>query len=121
MPKVYGLHLFMLRPDVTQEAFEQFVTEELYQLPMPPGWTFHLLKGDKGDRAGKYLLMIEIESVEARDRLTAGAVHDWEGESQHMTEDQAATWNRVLDKWLEFAFNDLRQSTVFTDYIVVGR
>jgi hypothetical protein len=33
-----------------------------------PGWKTHLLKGDRGARAGKYLVLFEIESLEARDR-----------------------------------------------------
>ena len=32
-----------------------------------------LLKGDRGDREGKYYVMLEIESVERRNRLFPGS------------------------------------------------
>lgn len=119
MPRVYGMHSFMLRPEIAKEDFEKFAIEELYQLPTPQGWTMRLLKGEKGDRVGNYLLMIEIESLEARDQFTSGATHDWEGEAQHLTEAEAAVWDKVMDKWRQFSFQDLRANTIFTDYVMV--
>ena len=35
---------------------------------MVPGWKLHLLKGERGAPVGKFLVLLEIESVEARDR-----------------------------------------------------
>jgi hypothetical protein len=68
MPKVFGLHEVVLPPGMTAEEYEQLFGKELTSLPDLQGWKTYLLKGDRGDRAGKLLLMFEIESVEARDR-----------------------------------------------------
>jgi hypothetical protein len=37
-------------------------------MPKLTGWKTRLLKGDRGARTGKYLVLHEIESLEARDR-----------------------------------------------------
>jgi hypothetical protein len=68
VPKVFALHEVVLPPGVTAEQYEQLFGEELASLPDLEGWKTYLLKGDRGDSAGKLLLMFEIESVEARDR-----------------------------------------------------
>jgi hypothetical protein len=42
------------------------------------GQTAHLLKGDRGERTGKYLMLIELESPERRDQIypSEGGVAD---------------------------------------------
>jgi hypothetical protein len=67
MPTVYGLHEIELQPGVEPDEYERFFAEELAS-PELPGWKVHLLKGDRGARAGKCLVPLEIESPEARDR-----------------------------------------------------
>jgi hypothetical protein len=66
MPKVFGLHEIELRPEVDPAEYERCIAEQV--ATRIPGWTVHLLKGDRGPRAGKFLVLYEIESVEARDR-----------------------------------------------------
>jgi hypothetical protein len=68
MPTVYGLHEIELQPGVEPDEYERFFAEELAPSPMVPGLKVHLLKGDRGERGGKYLVLLEIESLEARDR-----------------------------------------------------
>jgi hypothetical protein len=68
MPKVFGLHEIELRPDVDPAEYERLFAEEIATQPTLPGWTVQLLRGDRGPRTGKFLLLFEIESVEARDR-----------------------------------------------------
>jgi hypothetical protein len=68
MPKVYGLHEIELQPGVEPEEYERLFAEEVAPSPMVPGWKIHLLRGDRGARAGKYLVLLEMESMEARDR-----------------------------------------------------
>ena len=68
MPKVVGVREIALRPGVCEADFERFVTEEWYPAWQWPGVTVRVLKGDRGTRAGKYLLLLEFESVELRDR-----------------------------------------------------
>ena len=67
MPKVFGIHEVELPQGVTPEEFERF-GQQLASVPDFPGWKGYILKGDRGDRAGKYLILFEIESVQARDR-----------------------------------------------------
>jgi hypothetical protein len=51
-----GLHEIELRPGADPAEFER-VTAEVVSLPMYEGWTSRLLKGARGVRAGKYLLV----------------------------------------------------------------
>jgi hypothetical protein len=69
MPKMYALHPVELHPGVKAEDFETFVKEEWPSYTPYPGWKTHILKGNRGDREGKYLVLNEIESMEARDRI----------------------------------------------------
>ena len=72
MPKVFGLHEIEVPPGVTPEEHEQFLTKVLASAPVLPSWKTYLLKGERGERAGKLLLLHEIETVEARDRYFPG-------------------------------------------------
>jgi len=70
MSKVLGIHNVELKPGVNEREFEEFIKAEV--LPVyrkVPGQTIHFLKGDRGDRSGKNLVLIELESVERRDHI----------------------------------------------------
>src|SRR5690242_6614330 len=67
MAKVFSLHMIGLRPGVKGEDFERFFREKAVPRILFQGWKTYLLKGDRGDREGKYLLMIETDN-EARER-----------------------------------------------------
>ena len=109
MSKVFGMHMIALRPGMKAEDFEKFVIEEVYSLPWP--WEVYLLKGDRGDREGKYLVMNEFESVEARDRWFP-APGEMSEEAQQLFEPFAP----VLEKWATFA---TPLDTICTDYVAV--
>ena len=113
MSKVFGMHMIALRPGVKAEDFEKFVTEEVFPLFSREGGESYLLKGDRGDREGKYLVMYEFESVEARDRLfpSPGEMSE---EAQQFFEPLAP----VFEKWATFA---TPVDTICTDYVVVGK
>ncbi len=65
----------MLRPGVRGADFERFVIEQYYAMSRLCGEEGYLLKGDQGDRMGKYMLLIAYESVEVRNRRsTSGGV-----------------------------------------------
>ena len=68
MSKVYGLHTIALKPGVKAEDFEKFIAEAISSSSLMEGAEFHVLKGDRGDREGKYLYLIEFASPEARQR-----------------------------------------------------
>ncbi len=81
MGKIYGLHTLELRPGVSGEDFEGFVAANVEQWPSLPGWRIALLKGDRGDQVGQYRVLIEVDSIEARDRVSPeeGMDHTDEG------------------------------------------
>jgi hypothetical protein len=112
MAKVFGIHPLVLHPGVNADAFERFVREEIQGLSFA-GQKIAVLKGDRGDRLGEYLYMIEFESVEVRDRL-------FPHEKELAAETQAAVIALlpVLEKWGTFAtpFN----MSVSTDYRVLA-
>ena len=66
MPTVYGLHEIELQPGwsptVRAVLRRRGRTDGRARLENPSS------KGDRGERAGKYLVLLEIESLEARDR-----------------------------------------------------
>jgi hypothetical protein len=113
MAKVFGMHVVALKPGVKAEDFEKFVTEEVYPLPWFEGIENYLLKGDRGDREGKYLWVIEIESVETRDRYFPSP-----GEMSEEVQQFSAAHAAVFEKWDTFA---TPISVIYTDYVVVGK
>ena len=113
MSKVFGMHMIALHPGVKADDFEKFVIEEVNPLPNLEGWKSYVLKGDRGDREGKYLWMIEIESVETRDRFFPSP-GEMSKEAQQFFEAQAS----VIEKWATFA---TPMDVISTDYVVVGK
>jgi hypothetical protein len=113
MPKVFGLHEIELRAGVTPEEYERFFTKELAPLPELQGWKSYLLKADRGERAGKFLLLFEIDSIEARDRYFPRPDEASEEVQQYLEQnpEAAAAWKK------DDAF---RSADISTDYIVVG-
>ena len=57
MSKVFGMHMIALKPGAKAADFEKFVTKEIYPRPSLAGLKTYLLKGDRGDREGKYLML----------------------------------------------------------------
>jgi hypothetical protein len=113
MSKVFGMHMIALKPGVKAEDFAKFVTEEVYPLPSLEGAEVYLLKGDRGDREGKYLLMYEFESVEVRDRYFPSP-GEMSKEAQQVFESYAV----AMEKWATFA---TPLDVISTDYVVVGK
>ena len=115
MPKVFALHEIELRPGVSAEEFETFFATEIGSSPIYPGWWAQLLKADRGERAGKYLVIFEIESIEARDRYfpTAGERSEEAGQFTHQHPEIAA----MFEKWGTLASPP---GQVYTDYMVVA-
>jgi hypothetical protein len=118
MAKVYGMHMIGLRPGVKGEDFEKFFREKVAPLPGFPGTKWHLLKGERGDRVGKYLVLVEIESVEARNRF-APAPDGSSDEAQRFMETHKAAIAPVLAEWEKLA-SGVGAPTIYTDYVVVG-
>ncbi len=115
MAKLFGIHEIELHSGVKPEDFERFVVEEYNRSQLFPGVATRVLKGDRGKREGKYLLMMEFESPESRDRLfpTPGQASE---EAQRSLESASA----ILEKWATFG-PALGRTDISTDYVVVER
>jgi hypothetical protein len=112
MAKVYSLHMVALKAGASGAEFERFFHEELEPGPTPDGLRLRLLKGDRGDREGRYLVMFEVESVERRDQLFPEA-----GPAARQASGEVMQWmggaGPTLAKWGEFA---TPFDTIYTDY-----
>jgi len=115
MAKVFGIHQLELKPDANVAEFEQFVRDELNAVPGIPGWQGSIAKGDRGESVGKYVLIVEVESLETRNRdiphdgPVSPAMEKWRDTS-------LPTFDK-LNSYLTAPFG----MGVFTDYVVVSR
>ena len=112
MTKVYGLHEIELHPGTDPAAFEQLVAEAA-DLEGFAGWTPYLLKGERGARKGKYMLLFEIESLAARDRYAPDSGPS--AEAQEFNRRAADIWAR----WQQLATVPNGVDDIFTDYVVI--
>jgi len=64
---------------------------------MVPGWKLHLLKGERGAPVGKFLVLLEIESVEARDRYFPNPGEESEEVTRFFEQHPEAA--AALEKW----------------------
>jgi hypothetical protein len=112
MGKVYGIHEIELQPGVNEEAFANFINQEFNEAF---AWIkvqrVALLKGDRGERAGKYALLFEIDSLEARDSTQGAEGHRWYEEHKELVDS-------LLKKLASFTPTDLGEEAPFyTDYV----
>ncbi len=117
MAKVISIHEIELRPAVTAEEFEHFLTAEYLPgvAPMPPGWSVTYLKGDRAERAGKFAVLFEAASVEERDRFfPASGEPSAELQQQHRLRTPAQV--ALEEKMHTFA---AEIGEIFTDYTVI--
>ena len=116
MPKVFGLHEIELQPGVQPEEYERFSAEKIAPSPELAGWKTHLLKGERGTRAGKYLVLLEIESLEARDRYFPRPGEESEEFTRFFEQHPEAA--AALEKWQELGpFGS--ETDISTDYVAV--
>src|SRR5688500_12212605 len=120
MTRVFGLHEIELNPGVKEEDFENFFLNEVARASYYPGWSFQLLKGDRGERTGKYLMLIDIESVEARDRFAPTANQGSE-EANQFDQDHQDELEPIFQKWGTFSPTQVGQNSNYTDYLVLEK
>jgi hypothetical protein len=120
MAKVFSIHEIELHPGVDERDFERFFLEEVADVPIYPGWKAYLARSDRGSRAGKYAVIIEMESVEDRDRFYPSAYEESE-EGKRFDREQTPEVGQIWSKWKTFATTTPGESTVHTDYVVVER
>lgn len=67
---VIGVHPFELKDNVNEKEFEDFIVNKLAPLyKKVEGQDFYLMKGDRGQRAGKYAFFIILDDMDARNRI----------------------------------------------------
>lgn len=100
MATVFGIHTLDLAPGVTAQEWERYLREEFRPL-QAPGFRGAAVKADRGPQAGSYLLIVEFDSVEARDRAfpTAGGAAA-EAVRPLIEEAERANARFVLRTWL---------------------
>ena len=117
MAKVLGMHAIELKPGCDTKEFEEFVMNDIFPVYRKvPGQTVHLLRGDRGERAGKYLVMIELESVERRDHIYPPAGDGW-----GVAEDVRQLVGNIDPLWEKFyTYVERFPDAKFTDYAMVS-
>lgn len=112
MVKIYGLHSLELKPGVAGEDFERFYASTSNGLPSLPGWRFALLKGERGDQLGQYLVLVEVDSMEDRDRVSPDGGFD---DTEEGREWQAVA-GPILQSWLDYLVHLPGLDAPYTDY-----
>jgi hypothetical protein len=116
MAQVISMHELQLNPGVDEAEFERFVRDEaLPVLRLPPGMHGRLARGDRGQRAGHYLLLVEFDSVEARARLYPAPATM----STEMQQAFAAA-APLFQKWATFGPPPSPDNPRYTDYVLVA-
>ena len=114
MSRVLGVHEIELVPGTAPEAFEQ-AAAEVVSSAQPDGWRTLVLKGDRGPRSGKYLMIFEIDSLELRDRLYPEEGHADREENErfdHEHPESAAALERLAAMIVDL--------NIATDYVVLA-
>ena len=119
MAKVYGIHEIELHAGVSEESFKRFFKEYAKFMKEEAGWKMVLLKGDRGQRAGKYALMYEIQSVEERNRMAPGP-NQPSAEMERWYKAHKTIADEMTKKWATFSPTDTGAHAEYTDYIVLA-
>src|SRR5687767_6066063 len=116
MAKVFGIHQLELKPDADTAEFERIVSDEFNALPKQAGWERSIVKGERGNNVGQYLLILEAESLETRNR-------DVPSDQQATSEFRKwyDTVSPTFDKLNSYLTTPIFRGGAFTDYVVVGR
>lgn len=98
---------------VTPEQFETFVRRKGVHIPCYPGWRWTLLRGLRGERAGQYLMLFEIESAAQRDLYVAPDGNQTALARQFWRDSPEA--QSLLREWKDYGtYAEL--PTLYTDY-----
>jgi hypothetical protein len=116
MGKVYGIHDIELHPGIDEKSFVKFFNRELAKAYADIGWKVRLLKGDRGQRKGKYAVMFEIASREARDRMSP-APGEASEENRRWYDEHKEQADELTKKWYSFSPTDTGAHQEYTDYL----
>lgn len=111
---VFSIREFELRSGVKPEDFENYVQQELTHAlsQAKTGAHFRILKGDRGDRKGGYILIWEFESVAARNEFFPK-----EGGGASAACQQQ--WKRIKLALEKFSIY-VKEKHSYTDYVTVA-
>jgi len=111
---VLSVREFELRSGVKAEEFEKYAREELTRAlsQAKTGTRFRILKGDRGDRKGGYLLIWEFDSLAARNEFFPK-----EGGGASPACQQA--WKRIKLAMEKFSVY-VKEKRSYTDYVTVA-
>lgn len=113
MTRVVGVHEVELKPGTDPAEFERAAAEAV-QHPTLDGWRTRVLRGERGPRAGRYLVVFEIDDQEARNRYfpTEGQMDAEQVDAFNRQHPEgAAAW----DRWQAMVLDE----DVANDYVVV--
>ncbi len=115
--KVLGIHYYSLRQGIEMAEFERFIREEWFpSVNVVPGIRLMIMKGDRGENVGKYLLVFEIDSIYARDYYFPEPNQP----SEAFKSAQARCGERCEQVWNKFG--SMVERSEYTDYVqLVGR
>lgn len=115
MTKVFALHYFDLKPEVNAEALEQFLMSNPF--PTLPGWRSYYVKGERGERAGRYAILHEFDSAEVRDRYFPKEDGEPHPEFRRLLD--SPQMRTLREQWSKLATSMMQ--AVYTDYAVIER
>lgn len=70
MARVISVNEVECGSSVTEKEFESFMLDKFIPLyEQVPGQKLSLFKGERGERAGKYMVIMEFDSKETRDQI----------------------------------------------------
>jgi hypothetical protein len=112
--RVLSVREFELRSGVKAEEFEKYAREELTRAlsQAKTGTHFRILKGDRGDRKGGYLLIWEFESVAARNEF-------FPKEGGGAGPASQLAWKRIKLALEKFSIY-VKEKRSYTDYVTVA-
>lgn len=115
--RVVGIHNLALRAGVKPQTFEQFIIDNIHRVEDYPGWKFHLLKGQGGNRQEQYAVMLEIESLDSLNSFHPGLDVSTEKALSFVKAHQDT--ERMYDEWRTLAsFSGAPQ--LYTDYLAIA-
>lgn len=115
--RVVGIHNLALHQGVSTKAFDRFIIDNVHRIDDYPGWKFHMLKGEGGNRLDQYAVMLIIESLESLNAFHPELDVSTERALQFVREHQES--ERMYNEWRKLAsFSGAPQ--LYTDYITLA-
>jgi len=111
---VDSMREFELKPGVKAEEFDAFVRKEIASgiAEDMPGMKMRILKGDRGARKGRYILIWEFDSVATRDHYFPKE-GGWSSPAFQQASKQMMT---VMSKLSSY----IREPDAYTDYVTIS-